>query len=132
MNPLKILKNLLGLNGTREPPRTTEPDVTVEREPSAETERAVKGVDAPSDTPRAPRSANAAARASDESGSEGTESSASVQEIDGIGPTYAERLEAAGIRTVADLAGSDAATVAEAAEAGESRAADWIEQAGTR
>lgn len=131
MNLLQKLKALLGLDGTRQPPSTTEPDVTVEREPSAESERAVKGVDAPSDAPRAPRSATAASSASDESGSEEA-SSTSVQEIDGIGPTYAERLEAAGIRTVADLAGSDAGTVAEAAEAGESRAADWIEQAQSR
>ena len=132
MNLLQKLKAVLGLDGTRQPPSTTEPDVTVEREPAAETERAVKGVDAPSDAPRAPRSATAASSASDESGSEKTEDSTSVQEIDGIGPTYAERLEAAGIRTVADLAGSDAGTVAEAAEAGESRAADWIEQAQSR
>ncbi|MFB6084243.1 MAG: PHA/PHB synthase family protein [Halorientalis sp.] len=52
----------------------------------------------------------------------------SVDTVDGIGPTYTERLEAAGIETTADLAAADAATVAEAAEVSESRAQDWIDQ----
>ncbi|SDF30896.1 class III poly(R)-hydroxyalkanoic acid synthase subunit PhaC [Halorientalis regularis] len=52
----------------------------------------------------------------------------SVDTVNGIGPTYAERLEAAGIETTADLAAADAATVAEAAEVSASRAQDWIDQ----
>jgi polyhydroxyalkanoate synthase len=52
-----------------------------------------------------------------------------VEAIDGIGPTYAERLREAGIETTADLAAADAATVAEAAQVGEGRASNWIEQA---
>ena len=55
-----------------------------------------------------------------------------VDNINGIGPTYAERLEAAGIETVGDLAAADPGTVAEAAEAADSRATDWVEQARTR
>ncbi|MEF8908490.1 MAG: helix-hairpin-helix domain-containing protein, partial [Haloarculaceae archaeon] len=55
-----------------------------------------------------------------------------VDSINGIGPTYAERLEAAGIETVGDLAAADPGTVAEAAEAAESRATDWVEQARVR
>ncbi len=51
-----------------------------------------------------------------------------LEEVDGIGPTYADRLRAAGIGTIAALAESDAATVAEAAEVGEERAADWLDQ----
>jgi predicted flap endonuclease-1-like 5' DNA nuclease len=53
----------------------------------------------------------------------------SVEEINGIGPTYSERLAEAGIGTVAALAESDPATVAEAAQASESRAEEWIDQA---
>ncbi|AQL42711.1 class III poly(R)-hydroxyalkanoic acid synthase subunit PhaC [Halorientalis sp. IM1011] len=56
------------------------------------------------------------------------ENAESVETVAGIGPTYAERLTAAGIETTADLAAADAATVAEAAEVSESRARDWIDQ----
>jgi hypothetical protein len=55
-----------------------------------------------------------------------------VEAITGIGPTYSERLSAVGIETVGDLAGADETAVAEAAEVSESRAADWITQAGDR
>jgi polyhydroxyalkanoate synthase len=51
-----------------------------------------------------------------------------VDTVNGIGPTYAERLQAAGIETTADLAAADAETVAEAAEVSASRAQDWIDQ----
>jgi len=53
----------------------------------------------------------------------------SVEEINGIGPTYSERLAEAGLGTVAALAESDPATIAEAAQAPESRAEEWIDQA---
>jgi polyhydroxyalkanoate synthase len=51
-----------------------------------------------------------------------------VEDVDGIGPTYAERLRAAGIETTTDLAAADAATVADAAETTEARAQDWLDQ----
>jgi polyhydroxyalkanoate synthase len=51
-----------------------------------------------------------------------------VETVNGIGPTYAERLRAAGIGTVAALAEYDAADLAEIAETSESRAADWLDQ----
>ncbi|MFC7155968.1 class III poly(R)-hydroxyalkanoic acid synthase subunit PhaC [Halomarina halobia] len=53
---------------------------------------------------------------------------ADVESVDGIGPTYAERLREAGIETVADLRGADAETVAEVAEVGVARAETWLEQ----
>ena len=62
-------------------------------------------------------------------GPAGTEGS-DLEELDGIGPTYAERLREADIRTVAELAEADADAVAEAAEVGTTRAEDWIRQAG--
>lgn len=58
--------------------------------------------------------------------------SESVEEINGIGPTYGERLGEAGLGTVAALADSDAETVADAAQASESRAQDWIDSANDR
>ncbi|RXK50322.1 class III poly(R)-hydroxyalkanoic acid synthase subunit PhaC [Halorientalis pallida] len=58
----------------------------------------------------------------------GDEGADGVETVSGIGPTYAERLQGAGIETVADLAEADADTVAEAAEVSASRAQDWIDQ----
>jgi polyhydroxyalkanoate synthase len=51
-----------------------------------------------------------------------------VDTVDGIGPTYAERLQDAGIETTADLAAADTDRIAEAAEVSASRAQDWIDQ----
>jgi polyhydroxyalkanoate synthase len=65
------------------------------------------------------------AEAVDPAGTEGSD----LEELEGIGPTYAERLREAGIRTIAELAEADAETVAEAAEVGTARAEDWIQQA---
>jgi len=59
----------------------------------------------------------------------GSAPDAGVEEITGIGPTYAQRLRAAGIETVGDLAGADLETVADATNAAESRVDDWIAQA---
>lgn len=84
-----------------------------------EPEAAGEGTDEDGDEPAAP----------DEPEPEGGDSEEPVDSINGIGPTYAERLEAAGIETVGDLAAADVETVADAAEAAESRATDWVEQA---
>ena len=65
------------------------------------------------------------AAAAEAAGSE----SPDVETIDGIGPTFAERLRAAGVETVADLAEYDAAELADLAETNESRASEWLEQA---
>jgi polyhydroxyalkanoate synthase len=51
-----------------------------------------------------------------------------VETVDGIGPTYAERLRAAGIETVADLSGSSVDRLAEAAEAPPGRVEGWLSQ----
>jgi polyhydroxyalkanoate synthase len=51
-----------------------------------------------------------------------------VETVDGIGPTYADRLREAGIETVADLADYDAAELADIAQTSESRAGDWLDQ----
>jgi len=51
-----------------------------------------------------------------------------LKEINGIGPTYADRLRDAGIDSVDDLADYDAAELAEIAQTSESSAAGWLEQ----
>ncbi|WP_136689751.1 class III poly(R)-hydroxyalkanoic acid synthase subunit PhaC [Halorhabdus amylolytica] len=50
-----------------------------------------------------------------------------IETVDGIGPTYAERLRAAGIETIEDLRESDPETVAEIAEAPPGRVEDWFD-----
>ncbi len=55
-----------------------------------------------------------------------------VRAIDGIGPTYAERLQNADLGTVESLAEADPSTVAEAANVGVKRAEDWLAQADER
>ena len=52
-----------------------------------------------------------------------------LADLDGIGETYSDRLRAAGIRTVDQLARTSAEEVAETAEVDEDRAGEWIQQA---
>lgn len=49
--------------------------------------------------------------------------------IDGIGPVFASRLQAAGINDLSKLATSSPDTIAEAAGVSAARARSWIEQA---
>jgi polyhydroxyalkanoate synthase len=53
----------------------------------------------------------------------------SLEDISGIGPTYAARLHEHGITTFDELAAASVETVAEAVDVPESRAASWIEAA---
>lgn len=158
MGILQKLKSALGMDSSDRTRRRTEPDVTVEREPSTESEHAVKTAveddtaddeDPAQSAGEADSSESAEAEepeqsAADEATSEddsaeadadesGTpDTSPPVDQITGIGATYADRLEAAGIATVADLADSDVSTIVEAAQTNESRARDWLEQARDR
>jgi len=187
MGLLDKLKSLFGSDQDgHSPARDTEPDVTVEHEPDAESEHAVKGTDAgrqqtdgeqdSTDTPETTvgesepttadepesttastteqtqpepvdeeldedvdeesvtddttaSSADAGSAPDDEPDTDESADSPSVEEIKGIGPTYAGRLESVGIGTVADLAVADPSEVAEAAETGETRASDWVDRA---
>ncbi|MFC6837070.1 class III poly(R)-hydroxyalkanoic acid synthase subunit PhaC [Halomarina ordinaria] len=52
---------------------------------------------------------------------------ADVESVEGIGPTYAERLREIGVETVADLRETDVETVAETAGVGVSRAERWFD-----
>jgi polyhydroxyalkanoate synthase len=57
------------------------------------------------------------------------ESGRGLQTVDGIGPTYAERLRRAGIRGIVDLADSDVGAVADAAGVSVEEATEWVERA---
>ena len=53
---------------------------------------------------------------------------ADVETVDGIGPTYADRLHGAGVETVADLEAYDAAELAEITNASPSQTQSWLDQ----
>lgn len=116
MTLLSRLKSMLGVGGDeRDRSGTT---VTVEAEPDAASERAVK--DAVTSDPAE----------AEPSGSEGD--GTAVDTLSGVGPAYAGRLAEAGIETVDDLADADPAALDEATDIGEGRLAGWIEQARSR
>ncbi|MBO4247806.1 class III poly(R)-hydroxyalkanoic acid synthase subunit PhaC [Halomicrobium sp. IBSBa] len=72
--------------------------------------------------------ADDAAESEDEAVADESEDAPDVASVDGIGPTYADRLREAGIETVDDLATHDVAELAEIAETTESRVQDWLDQ----
>jgi len=64
---------------------------------------------------------------------EGSEAAAeSVDAIKGIGPAYAERLSAAGVESVADLAAADAEELAPKVDLSAKRVGRWIDRAKDR
>ncbi|PSQ56242.1 hypothetical protein BRD22_06360 [Halobacteriales archaeon SW_8_68_21] len=101
--------------------------VASETEAAASTESLVDEEIAGDDGAAEP--AEAATSGSDDVAVDDGDRGASVEDIKGIGPAYAERLASIGIETVDDLAGADAAEVAEGASVGEKRAATWIDRA---
>lgn len=100
-------------------------DVTVEREPESNDRAAETG------NGSTPPTGDAPAEDDNGEGSVGADGE-SVEKIKGIGPTYRDRLEASGLGTVAELAASDAETVAEVSQTSEGRAAEWIKRAKNR
>lgn len=65
----------------------------------------------------------------DERRTEREDATERLADLEGIGQTYAERLQAAGIETEGELAQTSVEEVAEIAEVGEDRASEWINQA---
>jgi predicted flap endonuclease-1-like 5' DNA nuclease len=53
---------------------------------------------------------------------------AGLESINGIGPTYADRLRAAGYTKPVDLAGADPEEIAKIAGVGTNRASSWLDQ----
>lgn len=51
-----------------------------------------------------------------------------LESINGIGPTYADRLRAAGYASATDLAGADPDEIADVAGVSSSRARSWLDQ----
>jgi predicted flap endonuclease-1-like 5' DNA nuclease len=155
MGLISAIRSVLGIgdSGGRSRDESTGTNVTVERETDATSERAVKESDAtevtfddesgatteeePDQSPDEEPGEDAEsepineddaqdAKTTDE---EAIEDEMSVEEIKGIGPTYAERLADAGVHTVSELAAADAAELGSETGAGEGRVATWIERA---
>jgi len=135
-------------------------DVTVEHAPATESEDAVKGTDTAAETVSTDTDESAAADAASEDSeaesgakhepeaepesevedetetetgadaSHPSDPDADLEEITGIGPTYAERLREAGIADIGALAAADPADLAERADVPASRVEDWVERAG--
>ena len=143
MGLLEKLKSVFGSTDHEPTSSSGEPGVTVEYDPSVESERAAESTaeatttsaqtevedtaetDVPDETDEIDEAAEPTEPDAETDG-------APVDEIRGIGPTYSERLEAADIETVAELATADAEEVADAVKTSTSRAENWIERARNR
>lgn len=114
MSLIERIKSVLGLNGSA--PRDEEGPVavTVEHEPAA-------GADDVEETSPETESA--------EPDPGGLTHDGPVTEIPGIGPSYSDRLAAAGVTTVGELARADADELGEATDLSPSRISGWIESA---
>lgn len=78
----------------------------------------------------APGGARAEGERERQPGEGGSEVGQELEEIEGLGPTFRERLTEAGIRSKDDLAGADPEDVAEAADVSRERAEEWIAEVG--
>lgn len=135
MGIISKLKSVIGVaDGERGQGSDPGTAVTVEREPAAPGERAVKGVD-PVPSPEGKDASSDGPVVDDGPSSEDVASGAggeSVDSIKGIGTAYADRLATAGVESVADLAVADAEELAEETGLGTGRIMNWIERARAR
>lgn len=122
MGFLQLLKSVLGIGGSAHAGET-ETRVTVERKSDRDT---------PPPTERAGSDRRDPAATGVDEAEPQDQPGESVTDIKGIGPAYAERLEAAGVESVGDLATADAAELAAATEISETRLQNWIDRAGAR
>lgn len=122
---LQKIKQVIGLSGAGESeperPRDKQADVTVERETSSGStvEEIVSDDETATESPT-------------ETDEEQQETGEPVESIKGIGPTYSDRLADAGLGTVTELAQAEPEAVADAAQTGTTKAANWIERAQDR
>lgn len=137
MGLISTLKSVIGIDDSKGGRGGT--SVTVEREPDASSERSVKS-DAPETAhPDTEAEEDEIESAVDQQGGVSEagvgsvdETDASLEEIKGIGPAYADRLAAAGVGSVQELAQADASALDEETGIGEGRIETWIERAAAR
>lgn len=149
----KFLRTVFGIESADPEESTESTSVTVEREPAAEdddaeaeadTEPPEPDAEVETDEPDAEVEAEETdaeveaevdAEETDAEAEEDTPTAdgneASVESVSGIGPAYAERLEAAGVETVADLLAADPEAIAAESDLSEKRVSGWQETAET-
>lgn len=121
MGIISALKSVLGVADERASRSGDgEAAIPVGREPEAASERAVKGVPQREESGDEPEAASA-----DPTGTGGQP----VDSIKGIGTAYAERLEAAGVHSVSDLAEADPDDLAAETDIAAGRLGNWVERA---
>ncbi|MCG1002367.1 MULTISPECIES: helix-hairpin-helix domain-containing protein [Halobacterium] len=117
--------------GDEEVPETAEDGVdeavASETDAAASTESLVDE-DHTDDPTRAAEPAEAASTGDDEDATESVDGE-SVTVLKGIGPAYADRLEEAGVHTVADLAAADPEEIAERIDLSAKRVGRWVDAA---
>ncbi|WP_232701015.1 helix-hairpin-helix domain-containing protein [Halobacterium wangiae] len=101
----------------------TEDESETEDEPEADVEEAEPDVE----EAEAETEADAA-----EEDAEPADDGEPVTDLDGIGPAYAERLENAGVSTVAELAAADPEELAEQIDLSAKRVGRWVDSANDR
>ncbi|MDL0120084.1 MULTISPECIES: helix-hairpin-helix domain-containing protein [Halobacterium] len=117
MGLLSKLKSLFGAADNDHPPGSGV-DITVEHEPDATTERAVKGAESTPQTADDSQPADAEPAAGD------------LTDITGIGPAYASRLADAGVTTPQELAAADTDDIAAATDLSPKRIRRWRDRVG--
>lgn len=116
---LQRLKSLLGLD-TRREQSTQERSTDLTDDLGSASQEPAQGT---------PTDDSDTAPDHDEGGGEAVES---VDVIDGIGPAYSERLAAANVATVEDLAAANAQTLADETDISPARLERWIDRAQQR
>jgi predicted flap endonuclease-1-like 5' DNA nuclease len=130
MGILQKLKSVFGFGSTESSSArsTGGVDVTVEHEPSTESESAVKGADVSTASETNDTEPDRTDELIDDAEPD-EDSGTPVTEIKGIGPAYADRLNGIGITNVEELADGDTETIAEQTDLGEGRISAWVERA---
>lgn len=136
------LKSLFGIENDRSRPRRSDVGVTVEREPQETREETTEPEPASDNTAAEPvvdeeptadepdtTTEEAVKTSEPDTDTDTTDPSVILDDIKGIGPAYVQRLEDAGIGSVADLANADADELAERTDLSAKRVGRWIERA---
>ena len=125
MSLLSRIKRLIGLEtSTQEWDNEKPAAVTVEHEPTTTVDDTPEPVETDADSSEP--------ETKPESEPDDEQSGEPVTSINGIGPKYGEKLDAAGVTTVDDLASADPQALSEASGITESRLVRWVESAEQR
>ena len=136
MSLIQRIKSVLGLNGSTRPEDDRPVAVTVEHDPSVtdDEEADVEDPDTTDERDEVPESIEPEGETEEEPAEDATDPEPEhladpVIEISGIGQSYSERLEQAGITTVGELIEADPEELAAETDLSSTRIERWIETA---